>query len=86
MSAYGTYETYGLGEIASAFKVKPDAGSRLVEVMGVTGDSPLWPRSGRPLQQRIVPPRGEGALRVVGGSPDASRLSRVRADEYHAEI
>jgi hypothetical protein len=26
-SAYGTYEMYGLGEIASAFKVKPDIGA-----------------------------------------------------------
>jgi len=31
-SASGTYETYGLGEIASAFKVKPDTGPPIAEV------------------------------------------------------
>jgi len=32
MSAVGTYETYGLGQIWSAFKVKPDTGPPFAEV------------------------------------------------------
>jgi hypothetical protein len=32
MTPFGTYETYGLGEIASAFGVKPDIGSPFTEV------------------------------------------------------
>jgi hypothetical protein len=34
MSAFGTYATCGPGEIASAFKVKPDTGSLFGEAMG----------------------------------------------------
>jgi hypothetical protein len=32
ISGFGTYETYGLGEVASAFEVKPDIGPPLAEV------------------------------------------------------
>jgi len=32
MSVPGTYETYALGEIGSAFKVKPDTGPPFAEV------------------------------------------------------
>jgi hypothetical protein len=32
MSLHGTYETYGLGKIGAAFKVKPDTDPTFAEV------------------------------------------------------
>jgi hypothetical protein len=39
MSAVGTYEKFGLGEIVSAFEVRPEIGPQLAEATGspVTG-------------------------------------------------